>query len=684
MLITHGDCHARPNLMSKTKLLSMAGAALLLNCLLFAAYRLAFLANNPHPTTSSELARILLSGLRLDVALMGFEFALIGLLTMLFRRLKAGRIMFWFWGLFALHAFVCAANLSTFMERNQNAGDLTLPYITSPYQIYLAVMPFCQDHWIMMLGLLAGVVGWFLAGWEIARWVEGQEQPTDLWGSPRIISLSLLVTLSPLMMTWQPIIKQKRGAHNKGISAVFASSKYYTHFSDYRQNEAAINPLYEFVGVQIPTALNRSLPYRLTEPQLMEEWSEDHGPVQDAQYPVEQTVQGKADSPIENIVIIQVEGLSGSVLQQKRKGKPVTPFLRGLMKDDLYFPNTFQNANFTSGGVFSTASGVPKQTWDEPTRRFTSYELHGFYGSLAHILGTSNYTHYFCEGFRQSGDDFLAFMSYQGCKVLNYEAFKERLTAKHQLVVADSPLGIHDGYMMQETADLLEQCPTRVTAHLMTCSTHSPWTVPPSFAGPFDEPDLNTFAYLDASIEAFAQRIEHSPKLRGKTLLVVLGDHTSVTFGNNVMERLRIPLFFFAPGLPRIEGNHEHWAQQIDVVPSVLGLLRGKHTYAGMGRNLFDPQYQFEGVTSGTRDTGYFLTSDWLLRYHPFGGKAELFALTNGEAATEDLAANHAEIAAELEFEAYARMELAKRLAVAKRIYPNSSPLCPGAMASQR
>ena len=155
--------------MSKTKLLSMAGAALLLNCLLFAAYRLAFLSNNPHPTTSSELARILFSGLRLDVALMGFEFALIGLLTMLFRRLKAGRLMFWFWGLFALHAFVCAANLSTFMERNQNAGDLILPYITSPYQIYLAVMPFCQDHWIMMLGLLAGVVGWFLAGWEIAR-----------------------------------------------------------------------------------------------------------------------------------------------------------------------------------------------------------------------------------------------------------------------------------------------------------------------------------------------------------------------------------------------------------------------------------------------------------------------------------------------------------------------------------
>jgi phosphoglycerol transferase MdoB-like AlkP superfamily enzyme len=535
-------------------------------------------------------------------------------------------------------------------------------------------MPFCQDHWILMLVLAAGIVGWFVAGWKIARRVEGGEQPTDLWASPRTIAVALVFALLPLMMTWQPIIKQKRGAHSQGITAVFASSKYYTHFSDYRQNEAAINPLYEFIGVQIPSALHNGLPYRFTEAQALDEWKEDNGPSNDPQYPVEQTVLGTTGSPVENVVIIQVEGLSGSVLQQERRGKPVTPFLRKLASEQLYFPNTFQNANFTSGGVFSTASGVPKQTWDEPTRRFASYELHGFYGSLAHIFGTSNYTHYFCEGFRQSGDDFLAFMSYQGCKVLNYDAFKNRLTAKHQLAEADSPLGIHDGYMMQETADLLEQCPTRFTAHLMTCTTHSPWAVPPTFAGPFDEPDLNTFAYLDASIEAFAQRIEHSPKLRGKTLLVVLGDHTSVTFGDNLMERLRIPLFFFAPGLPRIQGDSTQWAQQIDMVPSVLGLMQGSHNYAGMGRNLFNSEQKFDGVASGTRDTGYFLTQDWLLRYHPFGGKSELFAVTNGDAETTDLAATHPETAAELEFECYARMELAKRLAVAKRIYPESTP----------
>jgi len=664
--------------MLKRRAFGLVVVALLANCLLFAFYRGLFLWHCAHPASWAEGGRIMLYGLRLDLALLGFEFTVAGVLTLALRWLKVGRLMMWLWALTALNAVVCLANFFTFAERNQNSGDLILPYITSPFQVYLAVMPFCQEHWLLML-IMAGAAGLYLwTGAALARRLSRPLEPVDLWGHWKTFTMALLAAVLPLMMTWQPIIKQKRRTSNSGITPVFANSKFYTHFSDYRQNEAVINPLFEFIGVQIPTAFNQGIPYRMTEAQALDEWQRRNDPLINPEYPLMQQVRGKQQSSIENVVIIQVEGLSGSVLPQERKGKPVMPFLRRLAGEGMYFANTFQNANFTSGGVFSTASGVPKGTWDEPTRRFASYELHGYYGSLAHILGASNYTHYFCEGFRQSGDDFLSFMSYQGCEVLNYDSFKTRLAAKQQLADADTLLSIHDGYMMQEAADLLEQCPTRVTAHLMTCTTHSPWKVPDSFGAPFDEPDLNTFAYLDASIEAFAQRIEHSPKLRGRTLIVVLGDHTSVTFGSNLMERLRIPLFFFAPGLPRIEGDSSQWAQQVDVVPSVLGLMQGDHAYAGMGRNLFDATTEFKGVPSGTRDTGYYITQDWLLRYHPFGGAPELFALVNGEASPDDVSAANPRGVARLEDECFARVELAKRLSVAKRVYP-TEPTQPSA-----
>jgi phosphoglycerol transferase MdoB-like AlkP superfamily enzyme len=313
---------------------------------------------------------------------------------------------------------------------------------------------------------------------------------------------------------------------------------------------------------------------------------------------------------------------------------------------------------------------VPKVTWEETTRRFASHELHGYYGSLAHMLGSTRYTHYFCEAFRQSGDDFLAFMSYQGYKVLNYQTFRDRLNANRQLADGDSILGIHDGYMMQECAEILEKCPTHFTAHLMTCTTHSPWAIPPSFGPHFQEPNLNTFAYLDHSIEAFVKRIDQNPALREKTLIIVLGDHTSITFGKNQMERLRIPLIFYAPGLPRMENTNAIFASQIDVLPTILGLMPGDHLYTGMGRNLLDRSTPFTGIVSGTRDTEFYITENWLLQFHPFQGARQLFAISNGTAAPDNLAESQPELAKSLYQKYLARIELARRLSLDNRICP--------------
>jgi hypothetical protein len=658
---------SRPDRSQFFRCIGVVVAAIVLNCLLFGVYRWLFVTKL---ASSDEVGRILRYGLRLDLALLGFELCGIGLFTVLLRRLSVRRVTRWLWALTALHAFICVSNYFSFAERSQNSGDLLLPYITSPYQVWLAVLPFIQQHWILMLGLGLGGGFYFWIGLHLSRRLEGEIPPVDLWTRRCLLSIVPLLVLSPLMMTWQPLIKRKDLINGKGgLSAVFANSKFYTHFADFRENEAVLNPLFEFVGNQLPNALHQKIRYRMTENEALSEWQKDNGPELDAHYPLLETLQGRNDSKIENVVIIQVEGLSGSVLEQERNGRPVTPFLRKIAHVGLYFPNTFQNANFTSGGIFSTASSVPKATWEEPTHRFASHESHGYYSSLAHVLGNTNYAHYFCQAFRQSGDDFLTFMAYQGCEVFNYQKIRDRLTPT-ELADSDSILGIHDGYLMQETAEILAKCPTRFTAHLMTCTTHSPWSVPPSFGKHFDEPDLNTFAYLDASIEALVNRIEQNEKLRDTTLIVVLGDHTSITFGKNLLERLRIPLIFYAPGLPHIENTDKIWASQVDVLPTVLSLMRGEHLYAGMGRNLLDTSKTFTGVASGTRDTGFFVTQDWVLQYHPFGGSSQLFAVSDGIASPDDSAMEKPDVLKALTQKCFARVELARRLSLDRRVFP--------------
>jgi phosphoglycerol transferase MdoB-like AlkP superfamily enzyme len=425
---------------------------------------------------------------------------------------------------------------------------------------------------------------------------------------------------------------------------------------------------------QVPSHFRRNIEYRMSEADALGIWRNITGRVTtDARYPLLQHVRGCAGSSVENLVIIQVEGFSQSVLDQQRDGRPVMPFVRKLANEGYYFPNTFQCANFTSGGVFSTLASMPRATYDEPGSRFTSYELNGYYGSPAHIFGTDNYAHFFMFGFRQSCDDFTAFTANQGCRVFNYFDFAKILKRKNQLAEADTLLGIFDGYFFDESAKILLECPTRFTAHLVTTSTHSPWATPASFPKQFDEPEMNTFAYLDASIRKFCEQLQSKPGLWEKTLLVIVGDHTSVTFGNTWLERFRIPLVFYTPDLPPRPNPDPIRASQVDVLHTALALFPGSHLFAGMGRNLLDPSVPHVGLVAGTASEGYFLKDEFVLSYDPQERDARLFGLTGETITADEVTAQHAEANAQLRKEYFATVELARRLAVGKQIFPISA-----------
>jgi phosphoglycerol transferase MdoB-like AlkP superfamily enzyme len=313
---------------------------------------------------------------------------------------------------------------------------------------------------------------------------------------------------------------------------------------------------------------------------------------------------------------------------------------------------------------------MPRATYDEPGSRFTSYELTGYYGSPARVLGSAGYRHFFLFGFRQSCDDFTAFAANQGCHVTGYFDFVEILKRKQQLAEADTLLGIFDGYFLDECATILLESRQRFTAHLVTTTTHSPWTVPASFKEAFDEPALNSFAYLDASIQKFCERLQSKPGLWEKTLVVILGDHTSVTFGNCWLERIRIPLVFYNAKLPARANPDVRRASQVDVLPTALALFAGEHWYAGMGRNLLEASAPDMGLVTGTSTHGYFLKNDFVLSFDPLEREPRLFGLTNGTMTVEELTGQHADTAAPLGLEYFASVELAKRLALGKQIYP--------------
>ena len=209
--------------------------------------------------------------------------------------------------------------------------------------------------------------------------------------------------------------------------------------------------------------------------------------------------------------------------------------------------------------------------------------------------------------------------------------------------------------------------------HVVTADTHYPWPVPEDVTTPFDGVDdrLRTFRHLDNCVREFVEAIEAHSGLGRGTLVVVLADHTNITFGEDPMERLRIPLIFHSRTIEESElgGPREAMASQEDVLPTILGLLRGRHPYAGLGRDLLGPEVP-RGTISASRNTSLYFRDGFALRRRLQPATEELVTFVGGKLGTEDVSMVHPEVFERMKQEDFALYETARRLAKDRRVYP--------------
>jgi len=331
-----------------------------------------------------------------------------------------------------------------------------------------------------------------------------------------------------------------------------------------------------------------------------------------------------------------------------------------------------QGFTATIGSFFATATSIHKACFDEKTKTLTSDEMNGYFGCLSRILGPE-YVHYFGQAYRQNYNDFIYFMGNQGYISMSYYDFKARLEKKQLLDVADDVQGIFDGYFLDECAEILVASSQKYTAYFVTVISHLPWTVPKTFPAPFAEPYLTAFAYVDHCIQSFMERLMSQPERFAKTLVVIVADHTSVVFSNDLWERIRIPIIFYNPQFatfPKPDHCLNIYASHVDVMPTVIALLGGDLPYAGLGKNLLDPASVKIGAVGGSRTDGFYVKDKFLLQYSPWDKEAQLFILHEGRCELKDKSEEYPGIKQEMMLEYLAQYESARRLASQNLIFP--------------
>lgn len=179
--------------------------------------------------------------------------------------------------------------------------------------------------------------------------------------------------------------------------------------------------------------------------------------------------------------------------------------------------------------------------------------------------------------------------------------------------------GIWDDKFFSFYADKLNEFPQPFMSSIFSVSSHHPFKVPEEFEGKFkggDQPILQCIEYTDYALKKFFEKASKMPWYKN-TLFVITADHVSsnIVFdeSHTTWGLFSVPIIFFKPDNSLAEMSPEI-AQQIDIMPSVLGYLHYDKPFLAFGRNAIDSVST--PFAFNYRDETYnFYYQDYLLQF---------------------------------------------------------------------
>ncbi len=298
-----------------------------------------------------------------------------------------------------------------------------------------------------------------------------------------------------------------------------------------------------------------------------------------------------------NVVLVICESLS--MYKTGLSGNPLntTPYLQQLANEGLLFERCFSPHFGTARGVFAMLSGVPDvQLSKFSTRNIEALDQHTILNSF-----TNHEKFYFIGGNSE-------FNNFKGLLVNNVNGlhlYEEGMYKSPKFNV----WGISDKNLFNEANEVLSQQTNPFFSIIQTADNHRPFVIPAEDTAAvaakqvdpmllkkygFDsQKEMEALLYTDYSIQQFMQSAKQQPWFNN-TLFVFIGDHgvkgnaTALYPDAWTNERLtdeHVPLLFYAPGFIKPEKRKEV-VSQVDVLPTIAGLLNQPYTNSTIGRDL--------------------------------------------------------------------------------------------------
>lgn len=289
-------------------------------------------------------------------------------------------------------------------------------------------------------------------------------------------------------------------------------------------------------------------------------------------------VNDQDSAKFKNVVIVLMESMTAANMSRNGNVNNLTPFLDSLSHESYYFDNCYSAGIHTFNGVFSTLFSNPALFRHHPMKG-RIYESHGIATSLRNLgYSTTYFTTHDAQfdnigGFLR-GNDFETIIS-----KVDYPSEEIKTT-----------LGVPDDYMFEYAMPVLDDLAKDGKPFLsvfLTASLHKPYYIPDHFHPKQKEIAQQMIEYSDYALQKFIA-LSSKKKWFKNTLFVFVADHGALRKTNYDLSIAynHVPLLFYAPGMT--EGKtFSGMAGQIDIYPSIMGLLNLSYENTTLGVDLF-------------------------------------------------------------------------------------------------
>jgi phosphoglycerol transferase MdoB-like AlkP superfamily enzyme len=301
-----------------------------------------------------------------------------------------------------------------------------------------------------------------------------------------------------------------------------------------------------------------------------------------------------------NVVLVSIESLSASYLGHFGNRSGITPNLDRLADEGLLFTQLYATGTRTVRGLEALSLSVPPTPGHSIVKRPANDHLY----TLGSVFAQKGYRPLYVYGGYAYFDNMRAFYEGNGYRVADRSGLAdEEIRFQNIWGVSDEDLYT----LALREIDREVAAGQRVFAHVMTVSNHRPYTYPDDrVAIPSGDGRDGGVQYTDWAIGDFIRRARERPWF-DDTLFVFVADHTHR--GRGKMElpprNYQIPMIVWAPG-KIAPGRVEHLSSQIDVAPTLLGLLDFHYESRFFGNDILAPGARRRALLANYQTVGWY------------------------------------------------------------------------------